>query len=282
MELSENDMKEWLILESEIETKGNLGKGSFSNVTMGIWRCTDVAIKTLHMNDLKKSDFEKEINALTKLHHPNILQLLGATFDDPYRIIMEKMETNLSTYNHTNTSVNRLIEIALDICKGLVYLHNRHPYSVIHRDLKPSNLLVSKSGKVKISDFGLSCFRIQSNEKYKMTGKTGSYRYMAPEVMLCKEYDSSVDIYSFAFVLYSILENVPYMDYTNDQILKSTITGRRPTFCSRTPKWLSLLISQCWHDTPNERYTAIKIHEILTSNQKTVMKKIIEKSNCFC
>ena len=61
MDLSENEIKEWLILENELEIKGDLGKGSFGNVNMGIWRCTDVAIKSLFCNEnVDKSEFEKE------------------------------------------------------------------------------------------------------------------------------------------------------------------------------------------------------------------------------
>ena len=95
--------------------------------------------------------------------------------------------------------------MSIDIMRGLAYLHNRQPKCVIHRDLKPTNLLLTQSGKVKIADFGISCFQANSQEIYKMTGETGTYRYMAPEVMCAQNHTQAVDYFALGVIGYEFM-----------------------------------------------------------------------------
>lgn len=130
---------------------------------------------------------------------------------------------------------------ALDAVQGLRYLHEHKPTPVVHRDLKvcgvggpsvgaavlvasvlslshlppspqPNNLLVDASGHLKISDFGLAkivdIVKVM-DEKYVMTGETGSYRYMAPEVFRHEKYSEKVDIYSLGCIVYYLFHGAP-------------------------------------------------------------------------
>jgi len=72
---------------------------------------------------------------------------------------------------------------------------------IIHRDLKPPNVLFDANGVAKIADFGLSKFVNSNLERYQMTAKTGTVRYMAPEVLIGNPYSCSVDVYSFGMIL---------------------------------------------------------------------------------
>ena len=92
----------------------------------------------------------------------------------------------------------------------MTFLHE-FPIPIIHRDLKPSNVLITATDTIKIADFGLAKYVPIKNDEsaagkqvdtYKLTGGTGSYRYMAPEVYLHQPYDISVDVYSYALIIY--------------------------------------------------------------------------------
>ena len=228
----------------------------------------------------------KDFIVLTKLHHPNILQLLGAcTIKEPYLIVTELMTENIMHYNNKNTNFKKLINMAIDISRGLAYLHNRHPNCLIHRDLKPSNLLLTSSGKVKIADFGISCFQNKSTEKYKMTGETGSYRYMAPEVMKYKEYDATVDIYSFGMILYKLFEEIPFIDKTNPEIISLVLKKERPVFHNRLSRNMTKLIIRCWSHESKLRPTAYQIIDELNLIKNITVHSVImnpKQALCAC
>lgn len=122
--------------------------------------------------------------------------------------------------------MRRAIEICLETARGLAYLHTRKPAPIIHRDLKPNNLMFSgspyqkpfelmfNSGVVKLADFGLSKTlpinkhaKYDLEDKFKLTGETGSYRYMAPEVFRHEPYNNKVDVYSFSMIIYQLFEH---------------------------------------------------------------------------
>uniref|UniRef100_A0A7R9Z986 Protein kinase domain-containing protein n=1 Tax=Pseudictyota dubia TaxID=2749911 RepID=A0A7R9Z986_9STRA len=154
------------------------------------------------------------------------------------------------------------LNVALDIAKGLQYLHFK---GIMHRDLKPDNIgFDSTSGAVKIFDFGLAkkfdAITGQSlDDGRRHTGLVGTYRYMAPEVARCKNYDKSVDVHSFGLVLWEIcaLEKA----YNNDEGLRTrkefqekVVYGNlRPRLSSS--KWSSMpmltdLMRSCWDVNP--------------------------------
>lgn len=282
--ISENG--EWELDRLEVPLKKKIGEGTFGQVYESIWRGTPVAVKTINEGVVPtKDEFFKDFIVLTKLHHPNILQLLGAcTVNEPYLIVTELMTENIMNYSIRNTKFQKLVDMSMDIARGLAYLHNRRPNCVIHRDLKPTNLLLTPSGKVKIADFGISCFQHKSTEKYRMTGETGSYRYMAPEVMAYKEYDASVDIYSFGMIMYKLFVGIPFIDKTNPEIISLVKKKERPLI----PKIndVTKLIIKCWsHDSslrPNAYQIINNLHSI-----KNIMAQhdIIETSKnvlLFC
>jgi len=243
--LKDKKFGEWEIPPWEVYIDSNklLGEGSWAKVYLAEWRQTTVVAKVLkntfdlHAKELIIKEFEN----MTKMHHPNIVQLFGYV-EEPFVIIMEYFENGDLFQSLNKLKLNQKIKIANDIIKGLIYIHERRPNSLIHRDIKPRNILLTNSYSAKIADFGLSTFSIgniikiaSSNnltllenqestydvkiiqnptEINEYTDNVGTVRYMAPEVKKT-HYDNKMDIYSCGILLYELFSGCVYLDKFN-------------------------------------------------------------------
>ncbi|KAK4779700.1 hypothetical protein SAY87_015806 [Trapa incisa] len=265
---------DWEIDPSELDfsTSHVIGKGSFGEILRAGWRGTPVAVKrilpSLSDDRLVIQDFRHEVNLLVKLRHPNIVQFLGAVTErKPLMLITEYLRGgDLHQYlkEKGSLSPSTAISFAVDMARGMAYLHNE-PNVIIHRDLKPRNVLLvnSSADHLKVGDFGLSkLIRVQnSHDVYKMTGETGSYRYMAPEVFKHRRYDKKVDVFSFAMILYEMLEGEPPLSsYEPYEAAKCIAEGHRPTCQAKgyLPE-LRELTEQCWSADMNKRPPFLEI-----------------------
>ncbi|XP_022633950.1 calcium/calmodulin-dependent serine/threonine-protein kinase isoform X2 [Vigna radiata var. radiata] len=166
----------------------------------------------------------------------------------------------------TPVAVKRILPSLSDdrLVIGMAYLHNE-PNVIIHRDLKPRNVLLvnSSADHLKVGDFGLSkLIKVQSShDVYKMTGETGSYRYMAPEVFKHRRYDKKVDVFSFAMILYEMLEGEPpFSNYEPYDGAKYVAEGHRPSFRSKSyTSDLRDLTEECWSSDISQRPSFIEI-----------------------
>lgn len=259
-------------LELDFTTSHMIGKGSFGEIVRACWRGTPVAVKrilpSLSDDKLVIQDFRHEVNLLVKLRHPNIVQFLGAvTEKKPLMLITEYLrggDLHQCLKEKGALSAATAVSFALDIARGMAYLHNE-PNVIIHRDLKPRNVLLvnSNADHLKVGDFGLSkLIRVQnSHDIYKMTGETGSYRYMAPEVFKHRKYDKKVDVFSFAMILFEMLEGEPPLShYEAYEAAKYVSEGNRPVFRSKnyTPE-LRDLTEHCWAADMNKRPSFLEI-----------------------
>ncbi|KAG8099290.1 hypothetical protein GUJ93_ZPchr0013g36090 [Zizania palustris] len=232
-------------LELDFTKAVMIGKGSFGEILKANWRGTPIAVKrilpSLSGDRLVIQDFKHEVNLLIKLRHPNIVQFLGAVTDSkPLMLVTEFLRGgDLHQYLKEKGALSPTVAVnfALDIARGMAYLHNE-PNVVIHRDLKPRNILLvnSAANHLKVGDFGLSKIikAPHANDVYKMTGETGSYRYMAPEVFKHRKYDKKVDVFSFGMILYQMLEgDPPFSNYEPYEAAKHVADGHRPPFRSK-------------------------------------------------
>ena len=149
------------------------------------------------------------------------------------------------------------LPIALDIANGMAYLHSRN---VIHRDLKPSNILLTRDHRAKIADFGMSV----ANMGQELTAETGTYRYMAPEVIRHESYSSNADVYSFGICLWQLItREIPFATMTPIQAAYAVAEGRRPMIPPSTPHRLQEIIEACWdqdsHKRPSFTYIAMAL-----------------------
>lgn len=271
IELPDGMMDKWQLPRSDIQLGKLIGEGQFGSVFHSMWHGTEVAVKKLKLTILESpegrtalQEFRGEINLIHTLHHPHIVQFLGVVHEgNNPMVVTEVMPMSLETVFTKPTAFgNRLAtERCLDLARGLAYLHGLTPKPILHRDLKPANIMISLAGRIKLTDFGLSKTH-QSADPYKMTGETGSYRYMAPEVFKHLPYDKSVDIYAFAFVMYQCYTwQRPLDGFNGADAARAACDGIRPTVHT-VPKPLQDVLHAMWHESAISRP---EILSVLTS-----------------
>ena len=251
--LSKNEY--WKIDYFEIENNYKLlGEGQFGKVYKTQWRKLDVAIKKIDLNNIN-NEIYNEIAIWSSIRHPNIVSFLGISFDlnsNPL-ILLEFMEGGtLEEYmNNNKPSYNKIIKYALDISKGLYFLHNCKP-QIIHRDINPSNLLLDrKNSIIKLSDFGISKM-YENNDNIQMTGNSGTLRFMAPEVYFNKFYNHKVDVYSFGMILYYLVYNIkPFYGLSKEDLHNYHINDLKPKILKNTV--FNSLIINTWKTDFNKR-----------------------------
>ncbi|CAI7920852.1 unnamed protein product [Closterium sp. NIES-53] len=155
-------------------------------------------------------------------------------------------------YIHKQRGSMRLgmvVRVGMDVAKGMDFLHKNN---IIHRDLKAANLLMDENEVVKVADFGVA--RVKAGSGI-MTAETGTYRWMAPEVIEHRAYDHKADVFSFAITLWELLTGkLPYADLTPLQAAVSVVQkGLRPPIPKGTHPRLAELMARCWHTNPAER-----------------------------
>ncbi|XP_019159294.1 PREDICTED: mitogen-activated protein kinase kinase kinase isoform X3 [Ipomoea nil] len=150
----------------------------------------------------------------------------------------------------------------LDIARGMNYLHEHKPEAIIHRDLEPSNILRDDSGHLKVADFGLSKlmrFTKSIKEDKPLTSQETSWRYVAPEVLKNEEYDTMVDVFSFALILQEMIEGCPPFPTKQEiDVAKAYAANERPPFRAPVKLYahgLRELIEDCWSENPARRPT---------------------------
>ncbi|KAF3795039.1 Serine/threonine-protein kinase [Nymphaea thermarum] len=281
------EVPEYEIDPKEIDLTNSipLTKGTFSIAT---WRGTEVAVKKLDedfiMDEEKVKSFRDELALLQKLRHPNIVQFLGAvTQSSPMMIVTEYLpKGDLCAYLKRKGALRPLVAIkfALDIARGLNYLHENKPDPVIHRDLEPSNILRDDSGHLKVADFGISKMlkmRKTVKEDRRLICHDDSCRYIAPEVYLNEEYDTKVDVFSFALILQEMVEGCPPFSLKgDDEVAKAYARKERPPFKPSSkiyPPGLKELIVRCWDEKPSERPTFREIIACLDDIQQQLLSK---------
>ena len=256
-----------------------LGEGSFSKVYLGKWRKTFVVAKVVDPQIIKhkKNLVLREIDNLTKLHHPNIVQVLGY-IDDPFIIILEYIPKGDLLQNTPKLWKSQKKKIMVNILQALAYFHNRKPLTLIHRDIKPTNILLTNSLVAKITDFGLSKFteteiirdlsveNLTVLDEYgtsiirnspELTRSVGTERYLAPE-MPCSNYTNKIDIYATGILLHEMFENKRYIPNTN-------------LVWFWTPKKIKyIIINNMLNLNPNDRSSALEILDLL-KKQKIIV-----------
>lgn len=202
--------------------------------------------------------FDREIAAMKKLSSESIVELYeSGEADETFYYAMEYVEGETLTDRldrEVRIPWHETIAIGVQICTALKAAHNA---GIIHRDLKPSNLLISKDGKIKLTDFGVA--QIFATNRLTATGGVlGTAEYMSPEQAAGKRATKQSDIYSLGAVLYVMLTGRP--PFRGKTVLEIIQKHKYSQFDSvkrlvpEVPYWLDEIVCTCLAKRPEDRY----------------------------
>ncbi|KAI0511040.1 hypothetical protein KFK09_011663 [Dendrobium nobile] len=192
--------------------KEKLGQGGFGSVYKG--RLPGgylVAVKMLGKLMGDGEDFINEVSTIGRIHHVHVVQLVGFCAEGSYRALVYEYMANgsLDKYIFSSNKENRilnmdkLLEIALSVAKGLHYLHQGCNMGILHFDIKPHNILLDHKLTPKISDFGLAKLHPKDHSLVFMSAARGTIGYIAPE-LISRSFGTishKSDVYSFGMLL---------------------------------------------------------------------------------
>lgn len=267
----------------ELSLGKKLGQGGFGVVYQGTYRHSDVAVKQLLEQNISKeaaSEFAAEAVVMAKLRHENIVQFLGYCVSPQYCIVMEYMpQGSLFSVLHSEQPLDwpERFRIAVDIAKGIAVLHCEH---ILHRDIKSLNVLLDAHRKAKLTDFGLSKVKTETQSKTK-GGLVGTFAWMAPELSDEEgQYSSACDIYSLGITFWELATSkTPFAHIDGKRQMMIPIwakQGKREPIPQDCPKPLADLIQACWATEPSTRPTAEQIVVRLKAVTGEFVPKTIE------
>ncbi|XP_064489726.1 mitogen-activated protein kinase kinase kinase 11-like isoform X2 [Ornithodoros turicata] len=256
---------------SELELEEVIGVGGFGKVYRGFWRGMEVAVKAARQDpdediSVTTESVRQEARLFWVLDHPNIVTLKGVCFDVPNLcLVMEYARGGPLNRVLSGRKIppEVLVDWAIQIARGMHYLHSEAPISLIHRDLKSSNVLLSEpycespTRTLKITDFGLA------REVYKTTrmSTAGTYAWMAPEVIKSSTFSKASDVWSYGVLLWELLTGeTPYKGIDALAVAYGVAVNKLtlpiPSTC---PSPFSSLMEACWNSDPHERPTFVHI-----------------------
>ena len=270
---------DWIFSISDVVISDKVvGRGAFGEVKVATWKNLDVACKKLHSSgssssgDEEKGDEEpmfggpfnknsrlkSEIEILSKLRHPNLVQFLGACLDEnevPLLILTELMQYSLYDIlevRKVKLVLADVIDISQDISAGINYLHSHDP-PIVHRDISSKNILMD-GRRAKISDLGQAKM-FDASALSRQSGMPGAMAYTAPEVLTGK-YTEKIDIFSFGVLIVQMCTGAyPRID-RRDEHVKTATVGE---FSPMSPLFMSMISYQ-----PSDRPRADTVCQIIT------------------
>ncbi|WVZ70153.1 hypothetical protein U9M48_018841 [Paspalum notatum var. saurae] len=240
---------------ANFDEKRKIGEGGYGSVYLGFVGAHEIAIKKMKAS--KSKEFFAELKALCKVHHINVVELIGyAAGDDHLYLVYEYVKNgSLSEHLHDpllkGLDIHKLVfmrnsplghqplswtartQIALDAARGIEYIHDHTKACYVHRDIKTSNILLDNGLRAKVADFGLVKLVERSDEEECVaTRLVGTPGYLPPESVLELHMTTKSDVYAFGVVLAELITGLRALVRDNKEAskTKSLITIMRKTF----------------------------------------------------
>ncbi|GKA57440.1 receptor-like serine/threonine-protein kinase ALE2 isoform X2 [Tanacetum coccineum] len=215
-----------------------LGVGGFGRVYHGIMEDgAEVAVKLLHRDNNQNGDHEfiEEVVMLSRLHHINLVKLIGICIEKHTRCLIYELVPNGNIESHLHGADKQKgpldwdtrLKIALGAARGLAYLHEDANPHVIHRDFKAGNVLLKDDFTPKVSDFGLAREATEGTQHIS-TRVMGTFGYVAPEYAMTGHLLVKSDVYSYGVVLLELLSGRKPVDMSRAQGEENLATWARP------------------------------------------------------
>ncbi|MBO4976306.1 MAG: Stk1 family PASTA domain-containing Ser/Thr kinase [Lachnospiraceae bacterium] len=266
-----------MMIGDRYEILEKIGTGGMSDVYKA--KCHKlnryVAVKVLKQEFSENANFVSkfriEAQAAAGLMHPNIVNVYDVGEENGiYFIVMELVEgITLKKYieKKARLSYKEAVSIAIQVCMGIEAAHNNH---IIHRDIKPQNIIISKDGKVKVTDFGIA----KAATSNTITSNVmGSVHYTSPEQARGGYSDEKSDIYSLGITLFEMLTGrVPFNGETTVAIAIKHIQEEMPSpkeYVPEVPNSVEGIVLKCCQKSPDRRYQNMR--ELISDLKRALM-----------
>ena len=257
-----------LLLDNRYRIVDKIGVGGMADVYLGedTLLGRQVAIKVLHANFANDDEFvtrfKREAQAAGKLNHPNIVNMYDVGFDqDLHYIVMEYVDgETLKEYitRHGRLSIDEAVKFTIAIAEGLEHAHTM---GIVHCDIKPHNVIITRTGRVKVTDFGIARAMNATNTVMYTNSILGSAHYLSPEQASGKPVDGNTDIYSLGVVLYEMLTGrVPFEGETPIAVALKHVREKvaPPTrYNPSIPQLLEAVVLKALSKNPADRFDSI-------------------------
>ncbi|KAL6626602.1 hypothetical protein ACP70R_030328 [Stipagrostis hirtigluma subsp. patula] len=273
--------------------KEKVGQGGFGSVYKGqLPNGVPVAVKILETSRGEGEEFINEVSTIGRIHHANIVRLLGFCSEASRRALIYEFMPNESLEKyifscHLNDSQGllipkKLLDIALGVARGMEYLHQGCNQRILHFDIKPHNILLDNNFNPKISDFGLAKLCARDQSIVTLTAARGTMGYIAPE--LCSRNFGGIsyksDVYSFGMLVLEMVSGRRNSDpsienqnevYLPEWIYERVITGQDIAITreitqedNETLRQLAIVALWCIQWNPKNRPSMEKVVNMLT------------------
>ncbi|XP_028284484.1 mitogen-activated protein kinase kinase kinase 11 [Parambassis ranga] len=276
----------------ELSLEEVIGVGGFGKVYRGTWRGGLVAVKAARQDpdediSVTAQNVRQEARLFAMLTHPNIIALKGVCLQEPNLcLIMEYASGGPLSRALAGRRIppHILVNWAVQIARGMLYLHSEAIVPVIHRDLKSNNILLAQPIEnecmegltLKITDFGLA------REWHKTTkmSTAGTYAWMAPEVIKSSTFSKGSDVWSYGVLLWELLTGeAPYKGIDGLAVAYGVAVNKLtlpiPSTC---PEPFAQLMSECWDQDPHRRPNFSSILAQLTALEQQVKEEMPQDS----
>ncbi|XP_045392970.1 mitogen-activated protein kinase kinase kinase 21 [Lemur catta] len=285
-----------------LELKELIGAGGFGQVYRATWQGQEVAVKAARRDPEQDAaaaaeSVRREARLFAMLRHPNIIELRGVCLRQPHLCLVLEFARG-GALNRALAAANAapdprrarripphvLVNWAVQIARGMLYLHEEAFVPILHRDLKSSNILLLEkiehddvcNKTLKITDFGLAR---EWHRTTKMSA-AGTYAWMAPEVIKSSLFSKGSDIWSYGVLLWELLTGeVPYRGIDGLAVAYGVAVNKLtlpiPSTC---PEPFAKLMKECWEQDPHIRPSFALILEQLTAIEGAVMTEMPQES----
>ncbi|CAO2190590.1 unnamed protein product [Urochloa humidicola] len=227
---------------ANFDEKRKIGEGGYGSVYLGFIEAHEIAIKKMKAS--KSKEFFAELKVLCKVHHINVVELIGYAAGDDHLYLVYEYVQNGSLNDHLHDpllkghqplSWTARTQIALDSARGIEYIHDHTKACYVHRDIKTSNILLDNGLRAKVADFGLVKLVQRSDEEECVaTRLVGTPGYLPPESVLELHMTTKSDVYAFGVVLAELITGLRALMRDNKEVnkMKSLISIMRKAFIS--------------------------------------------------
>ncbi|MGH0131536.1 UNVERIFIED_CONTAM: hypothetical protein FKN15_046693 [Acipenser sinensis] len=268
---------------AELALEEIIGVGGFGKVYRALWRGEEVAVKAARRDPDEEvgqtlENVRQEAKLFAMLRHPNIMALCGVCLQEPNLCLVIEFARGGSlnrTLSGKRIPPHTLVDWAVQIARGMHYLHCQAIVPIIHRDLKSSNILILEKVEnedlgnktLKITDFGLA------REWHKTTkmSAAGTYAWMAPEVIRSSTFSKGSDVWSYGVLLWELLTGeVPFRGIDGLAVAYGVAMNKLalpiPSTC---PEPFARLMEDCWNADPHARPSFTSILDQLTAIEES-------------